>query len=218
MPSTRPVDRPPKTLAIAKRYRRRERPLSALVVVLAVAGFVATFVATSVVPAVVVGGLLVVVARAPIVESHGTVRLRTDADAESVVRSFTGPTPPILVFQWGLADEIIAEDETVTYRVSYLFGMRSVDVTVDTQTTHTSAGDRRVELELTLGGQPRSTYVVTVGTEDDQTVVEYEYATDRRFGLRRLPQQLVARRYRDDALEAQRYAVCGRDEQYDIGI
>jgi hypothetical protein len=98
MPFTRPVNRPREALDIAKRYLRRERPLSALIVVLAAAGFLGTFLATSLVPAVVVGVLLIVVARVPIIESRGTVRLRTDEDAESVAESFTGPTPPILVF------------------------------------------------------------------------------------------------------------------------
>lgn len=103
MPSTRPVDRPQEALAIARRYLRRERPLSALVVVLAVVVFLGTFVATSLVPVVVLGTLLIVVARAPIIESRGTVCLRTDADAESVVESLAGPTPPVPVFQRGIA-------------------------------------------------------------------------------------------------------------------
>ena len=218
MPSTRTVDRPREALAIAKRYLRRERPLSALIVVLAVAGFLGTFVATSLVPAVVVGGLLIVVARAPIIESRGTVRLRTDEDAESVVESFTGPTPPILVFQWGIADEILTGDEAVTYRLSYLFGLRSVAVTVETRTDRTPDGGRRIELEVTVGGQPWSTYVVTVDTRENGAVVEYEYTADRRFGLRRVPQRLVAKRYRDEALEAQGYAVVERNEQYGVAI
>jgi hypothetical protein len=100
---------------------------------------------------VVVGALLIVVARAPVVGSHGTVRLRPDADGESVVESFTGPTPPSLVFQWGLADEIVTEDETATYRVSYLFGLRSVEVTVEIRTAHTSTGDHQIELKLAVG-------------------------------------------------------------------
>jgi hypothetical protein len=218
MPSTRTVDRPQEARAAAQRYLRRERPLSALIVVLAVAGFLATFVATSLVPAVVVGGLLIVVARAPIIESRGTVRLRTDEDAESVAESFTGPTPPILVFQWGIADEILTGDGTVTYQLSYLFGLRSVEITVDTRTDRTPDGGRRIELELTVGGQPWSTYVVTVDTWDDGTAVEYEYTADRRFGLRRVPQRLVANRYRDEALEAQGYAVVERNERYGVAI
>jgi len=92
------------------------------------------------------------------------------------------------VFQWGIADEITTEDETVTYRLSYLFGLRSVEVTVDTRTDHRSDGDRRIKLELTVSGQPWSTYVVTVDTRNDRTVVEYEYTADRRFGLRCIPQ------------------------------
>jgi hypothetical protein len=218
MPSTRTVDRPREARAAAQRYLRRERPLSALIVVLAVAGFLGTFIATSLAPAVVVGGLLIIVARAPIIESRGTVRLRTDEDTESVAESFAGPTPPILVCQWGIADEIRTGDEAVTYRLSYLFGLRSVEVTVDTRTDRTPAGGRRIELEVTVDGQPWSTYVVTVDTRDDGTVVEYEYTADRRFGLRRVPQRIVANWYRDEALEAQGYAVVERNEQYGVAI
>jgi len=218
MPSTRTVDRPPEALDVAKRYLRRERPLSALVVVLAVGVFLGTFLATSLVPAVVVGALLIVVARAPIIEARGTVRLRTDEDAASVAESFTGPTPPILVFQWGIADEITTEGETVTYRLSYLFGLRSVEMAVDTRTDRTPDGGRRIELELTADGQPWSTYVVTVDTRDDGTVVEYEYTADQRFGLRRIPQRIVAKRYRDEALDSQGFVVVERNEQYGVAI
>ena len=218
MPSTRPVDRPQEAVAVAKRYLRRERPLSALVVVVAVAGFLGTFVATSLVPAVVVGILLIVVGRVPIIESRGTVRLRTDEDIESVVESFTGPTPPVLVFQWGIADEITTENELIAYRLSYLFGLRSVEVTVDTRTDRTLEGDRRIKLELAVGGQPWSTYSVTVDTRDDRTVVEYEYTAERRFGLRRIPQRIVAKRYRNEALEAQGYVIVERNEQYGVAI
>lgn len=218
MPSARTVDRPQEALAVAKRYLRRERPLSALVVVLAVVVFLGTFVATSLVPAVVVGTLLLIVARVPIIESHGTVRLRTDESAQSVVESFTGPTPPVLVFQWGIADEITTGDVAVGYRLSYLFGLRSVEVTVETKTSRTPAGDHRVELNVTVDGQPWSTYVATVEPGDDGTVVEYEYTADRRFGLRRIPQRIVANRYRDEALNAQGYVVVSRDDQYGVAI
>jgi hypothetical protein len=218
MPSTRTVDRPREARAAAQRYLRRERPLSALIVLGVVAGFLGTYVATSLVPAVVVGGLLVVVIRAPVIESRGSVRLRTDEDAESVAESFTGATPPILVFQWGIADEILTGDGRVTYRISYLFGLRSVEMTVDTRTDRTPDGGRRIVLEATVDGQPWSTYVVTVDTRDDGTVAEYEYTADRRFGLRRVPQRLVANRYRDEALEAQGYAVVERHEQYGVAV
>ncbi|WP_254840092.1 hypothetical protein [Natronomonas marina] len=96
--------------------------------------------------------------------------------------------------------------------------MRSVEVTVETQTGHTPAGDPRIELELTVSGQPWSTYVATIETRDGRTVVEYEYTADRRFGLRRIPQRIVANRYRDEALNAQGYIVVDRDEQYGVAI
>ncbi|WP_338742266.1 hypothetical protein [Haloplanus salilacus] len=216
MPSTKTVDRPQEAVTVAKRYLRRERPLSASVAVLVVAVFLGTFVATSLVPAAVVGALLVVLVRAPIIKPRGTVRLRTDDDTDSVVESFTGVTPPVLVFQWGIANGVVTEDGTVTYRLSYLFGLRSVEATVDTRTPHMPDGDRRIGLELTVGGRPWSTYLVTVDTRDGQTVVEYEYTAERRFGLRRIPQRIVAKRYRDEALEAQGYVVVERSERYSV--
>lgn len=217
MSSTQSVDRPPEALAVAERYLRRERLLSSLVVVFVAGAFLWTFVLTSLGPAVAVGVLLLVVARAPLIEPRGTVRLRTDEDIDSVIESFTGPIPPVLVFQWGIADEILVGEGTVTYRVSYLFGLRSVEITVDTQMERTPDSDCRIELTLTAGGQPWSTYAVTVVTREDRTAVEYEYSADRRFGLRRLPQRFVAKRYRDDALEALGYTPVQRSERYRVG-
>ena len=205
MPSTQAVNRPQEAVTVAKRYLRRERLLSALVVVIVVIVFISTFVVISLVPAVVVGALLTVAARVPIIKPNGTVQLRTNEDSDSVVKSLTGPTPPVLVFQWGIADDITTRDKMVTYRLSYLFGLRSVEVTVNTQINQVPGEDRQVELELRVGDQPWSTYVVTVGTQNGQTIVEYEYTADRRFGLRRIPQRIIANRYRDEALESQGY-------------
>lgn len=189
---------------------------SGLLIVLVVSVFLGTYLATSLLPAVLVGAGLVVVTRAPLIQPHGTVRLRTDEQPDAVVESFTSPTPPVLVFQWGIADQITAEDGQVTYRLTYLFGLRSVEVTVSTRTVQVPDGECQVEMEVTVGGQPWSTYVATVDTKHGQTIVEYEYTTNRRFGLRRLPQRYVANRYRDKALRAQGYVVVGRDEQYSI--
>jgi hypothetical protein len=185
-------------------------------IILVVGVFLGTYLATSLVPAVLVGAGLVVVTRTPLVQPHGNARLRTDEQPEAVVESFTGPTPPVLVFQWGIADEVIADGGPATYRLTYLFGLRSVEVTVDTRTVHVPDSEHQIELEITVGGQPWSTYVATVDTENGQTIVEYEYTTDRRFGLRRFPQRYVASRYRDKAPGAQGYVVVGRDEQYSI--
>lgn len=203
-------------MAVARRYLSRQRVVSSLVAVLVASVFVGTLLLSSLLPALAVGAVLVAVVRAPVIQPSGTVRLRTDADAEAVVNSFAGPTPPVLPFHWGIADRITTDGDTATYRVSYLLGLRSVDVTVRSRTDTTPTGDRRVELEVTVDDRPRSTYTATVSRRSDRTVVEYEYTANRRFALRRLPQRIVADRYRDEALAVQGYTVVERDERYGL--
>ncbi|RDI71946.1 hypothetical protein [Halopelagius longus] len=216
MPSTNDIERPSEALAVTRRYLRRERPLSALVAVLAVAVFLGTYLTASFLPAVVVAAASVVVARAPILQSQGTIRLRTEADPETVRDEFAGPTPPILALQWGVADDVNARDDAVTYPTSYLFGLRSADVTVRTETETTPEGNYRVESEVTMNDRQWATYVSTIRSDGDRTLVDVEYAAHRRFGLRRVPQQFVARRYRDDALAVQGYAVVERDSHFGL--
>lgn len=217
MAVTEDIDRPRAALPVARRYLGRERSLSALVVALVVAVFVGTLLVTSLLAAIAVGAVLVAALRAPLFRPQGTVRLRTDDDPASVVDSFAGPTPPVLPFHWGIADEITARDGAVTYHTSYLLGLRSVDVAVCAETDTTPGGARRVELELTADGRPWASYTVTVDRSNGETVVAYEYTSTRRFGLRRVPQRIVAARYRDEALEAQGYTVVARDESYYAG-
>jgi hypothetical protein len=209
------VEPPDEALTVTRRYLRRERPLSVLVAAVGAAAVVLTYLVTSLLLAVVVFVTYLAVVRAPIIRSRGTARLETDDDPEDVVDAFTGPTPPVLVFQWGIADGITVDGETVTYHISYLFGLRSVDVTVRARTNPTP-GERTVELAITANDHPWASYAVSIYEERDRTVVEYEYAADRRFGLRRVPQRIVAERYRDGALEAQGYVVTERDERYGI--
>lgn len=215
MPSADEVERPNAALAVVQRYLRRQRPVTALVVVLAVAAFLGTLLATSLVPAVLLAAVLIVGARVPVLQPRGTVRLRTEEDPEAVLDAFTGPTPPVLAFQWGLADEVAAGDDVVIYSVSYLFGLQSVELTVHTWVDSTADGER-VELELTANDRPRATYSATIRPQGGGTAVDVEYAADRRFGLRRLPQRLVAARYRDDALEAQGYTVVEREAELGV--
>jgi hypothetical protein len=165
---------------------------------------------TSLLPAVVVGAVLGVVVRAPVFRPHGTVRVRSDDDPETVRAAFAGATPPMLAFQWGIADTVTTENGTATYTVSYLFGLRSADMAVHPHAT-TVDGNAHVELTVKTNDQEWSTYTATIRGDGDRTVVDIEYTSDRRFGLRRLPQRLVARRYRDAALEAQGYYVIERD-------
>jgi len=63
-------------------------------VVLVVSVLLGTFLATSLLPAIAVGAVLLVALRAPVVRSHGTVRLRTDEGVDTVIEAFTGPTRP----------------------------------------------------------------------------------------------------------------------------
>ncbi|WP_458190559.1 hypothetical protein [Haladaptatus sp. NG-WS-4] len=169
----------------------------------------------SLLPAVIVAAILVVIARVPILQSRGTVRLRTD-DQETVVDEFTGSTPPVLALQWGAADEVTTGENTATYHISYLFGLRSAELTVQTQTETTPTGDHRVGLEITMNDQPWATYTSTISSNNGQTLIDVEYTADRRFGLRSIPQQFFTERYRDDVLTAQGYTIVERDAHFGL--
>jgi len=214
MSSTNSLQRPQEAVVVATRYLRRERPLSWLLAIFVALLYLATYSMTSLLPAIGVAALLVILARAPILQSHGSVRLQTDDDSETVVDAFSGPTPPVLAFQWGIADEVTTETNTVTYRTSYLFGLRTAVVTVNTQTNTTSNGIRTVELEISANDKPWATYTATISPKNEQTVVDIEYTSTRRFGLRRLPQQFLAERYRNKALAVQGYTVVERDSHF----
>lgn len=216
MPSNDTIERPGAALRVAKRYLRRERLVSALVVTLVVSLFLGTYVTTSLFPAVIVAAVLVVVARAPVLQSTGTVQLRTDDDPESVLDALTGPIPPILALLWGIADDVTREDGAPSYPTSYLFGLRAVDPTVHTQAETTPHGEHRVELEILVNDNPWAIYTATIRDADDQTIIDVEYTSTRRFGLRRVPQQVLARRYRDAALMAQGYTVVDRDAHFGL--
>jgi len=215
MPST-DTDRLREARVVAERYLRRERPLSALVVVLAVSIFLVAYAATSLLPAVGVAAVLLVLVRAPILKSNGTIRLRTDADPETVAASFAGPTPPVLALQWGVADDVVPADDRTTYPVSYLFGLRTVEMAVETRVPETDDGTRCVELDVTVNGSAWAAYAATIRDEGDATVVDVDYDAKRRFGLRRVPQQFVAERYRDEALAVQGYEVVARDAHFGL--
>ncbi|GAA0280421.1 hypothetical protein GCM10009000_114470 [Halobacterium noricense] len=206
-------ERPTDAVTVAQRYLSYERPLSTLVGVVVASVFLATYLLRGLLAAVLVGAALVVVIRAPVLRPHGTIRLRSDDDVETVRAAFTGLTPPVLAFQWGIADAVTTANGVPTYVVSYLFGLRTNEVTVQTDTAPTAGGDTRVTLDVTINGHPWATYTATIRDDSDETVVDVAYVAERGFGLRRLPQQLVLRHYRDEALEAQGYTVVERDAQ-----
>ena len=121
----------------------------------------------------------------------------------------------MLTYQWAVADEVRRTEVGAVYEISYLFGLRSIDLAVEARQEPSgmgeSAGDADLELVLTTAGRPWATYAVSVDERDEETAVDVEFASDRRFGLRRLPQWLVARRYREEVLAAQGYDVVERD-------
>jgi hypothetical protein len=212
MPSN-PVDPPSEAVAVAERYRRLERLLSvAFALVVAVGGVAVAFTLLPFLPAVFAALVLAAAVQLPAFGSGGTTRLRTDADPEMVRESFAGPTPPVLAFQWGVADPVRPTDDGAVYDVSYLFGLRSVEMELESVDT----GDA-LELRVTADGEPWATYRVSVAEADDGgTVVDVTVDSDRRFGPNRVPQWLVAERYREAALAAQGYTVERRDHSLSV--
>ena len=199
--------------AIAERYFRTQALATALLIVFVEGVILGTYLAISFLSAVVVGLLLIVIAWAPVFRTGGTFHLRTDDGPDAVVDTLTGPTPPVLPLHWGMADEVDADGDAVTYRTSFLFGLRTTTVTVRTRTETAPDGTRRVELELEENGDPWATYTADVSGGDGGTDVDVEYASDRRFGVRRLPRALVTGRYREEAFAAQGYTVVERRKE-----
>ena len=214
MPS-RTVDPPSEAVAVAERYRRLERPVSVgFALVVAVGGVAVAFSFLPTLWAAVAALALAAAVQVPVVTSDGTTRLRTDADPEAVREAFTGPTPPVLPFQWGVADAVRPTEDGAEYDLSYLFGLRSVTMAVETSSPESAAGT--LELRVTADGEPWATYRVTVTEEGGETVVDVAVASDRRFGCNRVPQWLVAERYREAALTSQGYTVERRDHSLSV--
>jgi|AntDeeMinimDraft_4_1070355.scaffolds.fasta_scaffold00591_10 hypothetical protein len=211
--STDEIDRYSDAVDVARRYQRLERPLSSAVALLVGLVVGAAFILFSLIEAVLVGLVLGALVRVPVFRTSGTARLVTDADPGAVRAEFEGETPPPLAFQWGVADDVRSTDDGVTYEFSYLFGLRSTEMTVETRVNAPDAGgdDDTLELVVTAGGRSWATYTVSIQRGGDDTVVDVEWASDRRFGLRRLPQQFVADRYRADAFAVQGYRVADRE-------
>ena len=116
--------------------------------------------------------------------------------------------------------------------ISYLFGLRSVTMETAVRCGASDAGDAGtgtardgegsddadLGLVVTADGEPWATYSASIARRDDGTVVDVEWTSDRRFGLRRLPQWLVATRYREEALAAQGFAVPERDARLTLDL
>ena len=216
MPADRnAVDVPQEAVEVVSRYHRLERIASGALALSAAGLVVAAVLWLPLVQALAAAIAVLATLRVPVFRSHGSARLGTDADPEAVHDDFAGPTPPVLATQWSVADEVRQTAEGAVYEVSYLFGLRSTSLTVDVRAPSSADANLDVaddfELVVTASGRPWATYAVSVDERDGRTAIEVAFASDRRYGLRRLPQWLLAQRYRDDVLAAQGYTVVERD-------
>jgi hypothetical protein len=195
---------PPETAAVADRYRRLERPVSYAVALVAAAVGGGAVLLAPLVPGLLAAGVVLVALRVPLLYSVGTGTLSTDADPTAVRADFTGPTPPPLAIHWGMADAVEATADGGRFDVSYLFGLLSTTMTVESRTVADA-----VELVVTANGSPWATYEASIRerASDGRTVVDVAWRSDRRLGLRRVPQWLVARRFRDAAVGSRGYDV-----------
>lgn len=206
------TDLPSDAVAVAQRYHRLERLVSGGVALL-VAGLVgAALLFLPLLTGMVVTFAVVALLRIPVVRSGGTVRLVADADPAAVEADFESATPPLLAFQWGVADSVHRTTDGASYEFSYLFGLRSVSM--ETEVCPVATGDGSpsdLELAVTEREKPWANYTVTIDERETGAVVDVKWTSERRFGLRRLPQWLVAEQYRAKALTAQGYTVVDRD-------
>lgn len=201
---------PAEAATVARRYLRVERLVSGSVAVAIGLVGAAAFLALPPLWALIPIVALVVLARAPVFHSGGRTRLRTDEDPERVRDNFAGATPPPLALQWGIADAVRTTEDGAVYEMSYLFGLRTVELRVDAEIVETVGEPDRVTLTATANGRPWGTYTAWIEPVEGGTGITVEVNSDRKFGLRRIPQYVVVRRYRDAALEAQEYEVVER--------
>jgi hypothetical protein len=201
---------PADATAVARRYLRAERLVTGTVALtLGLVGGLAVVV-LPLLWGLGVALAVLALARVPVFRSEARARLRTDDGPETVREAFAGPTPPPLALQWGIADEVRADGDAAVYDVTYFLGLRSVELRVEDEVTDTPDGTE-ITLTVTANGEPWGTYTATVTEAGEGTEVSLDVQSDRRFGLRRLPQHLVALRYRDATLAAQGYEVVERE-------
>lgn len=204
--------------SIASRYHRTELAVGLLTALFVVGLFLASFLAFSLGPALVVAVVLAVTVRVPVFRRHGTSTLRSVASPETVQRDFAGPTPPVLAAQWANADEVTpaTDGRGATYEYSSPIALRTIAMALDVEVREPDASDAAatVVLDVSVNDRPWGSYTVTIrpgSGKRDGTLVDVALRPTRRFGLRHLPQTLVADRYYADLLAAQGYAVLERE-------
>ncbi|AEH38624.1 hypothetical protein [Halopiger xanaduensis] len=210
MPSAASANGPAAVDAVVRRYGRMQGVLKVSVAAVSVVAVLAAFAALPYLVALCLSLGALVLLSVPLFTTAGTIRLRTEADLETVRRDFAGERPPILPFHWGLADAVRSTDGGTDYEIPYLFGLRSVTITVETRTVSDDP-DADLEIEVREADRPWGTYSVALEERDDATHATVEVESDRRFPLNRLPQTIATARYQQMAYEAQGYVVVEYD-------
>ncbi|KAB1196424.1 MULTISPECIES: hypothetical protein [Haloferax] len=221
MPSSASAgDAPPEATAVARRYHRLERSISGAVALLSVGVVAAAILFAPLLVGLLVALAVVVLLRIPLFRTSGTARLASTAEPRSVLADFESATPPLLAFQWGVADSVQSEVDGAVYDFSYLFGLRSVrmETTVRSVTASESDSSADLELDVTADGNPWGTYSVSIHEGASRTLADIDWESSRKFGLRRLPQWFVAERYRAEMLTAQGYRVLDRDASLSLSV
>lgn len=194
---------------VTRRYVRVERLASTAFALAAVAVGIWLFLSLPFLWGIAAALGVAALVRVPIYRTTARSHLRTDDDPATVRVAFEGPRPPPLALQWGLADDIKQDDGGVLYRIRYLMGLRSVDFRVVSELGVSSPdGPAQVDLTVTTNGRDWGSYTVRIEAVDSGTEVTVRAESDRRFGLRRLPQFLVAQRYLEQVMAAQGYELC----------
>lgn len=205
---------PSEAATVVQRYHRIERPVSWGVSLLFAAVVTVALFSLSLIPALLVAIAVLALARFPLLRSHGSMELVTSDSAETARARFESAIPPVLAFQWGLADDIRSTSDGWAYDISYLFGLISITMEIETNSLPLdgeSKPSNEFELTVMANGKAWGTYLVSIHEQGGKTAVDIEYESARKFGLRRLPQWLVAERYRDEALAVQGYTITERD-------
>jgi len=195
--------------SVVTRYNRTEQIVSWTLVATAIVVVVAALYTLPPVGGVVVAVAAVLTLRLPVFRLHSQARVVTDASPEAVREAMLGARPPVLVFQWGVADRVETGDG-VRYHYSALFGLRTATLAVDRR--ETASG---VEITLVADGAPYTTHRVTI-TGGEETVVTVKSDPPRGFGLRRLAGWIAVQRQYAAGLDALGYDV--RDYETSFGL
>lgn len=216
-PTDDPGEVPSSVRSVVGRYHRVERVVGWALAALAAIVALGALGMLSLGRGILVAAGILAALRIPVVHRRVTARLASDTDPATVAAMFAGATPPMLAFQWGLADEINSTDEGASYEFSYLFGLRSASMTTEVRSRDPDGNvGYRLEVDVAVNGEPWARYTVSVRDRGEGSVVDLEGVSRRRFDLRRLPQGLVAGYYYADALAAQGYTVEDRTASLSI--